>query len=1776
MTGKQKLNLLSKAGIEDRIQPAYRSLRYDPLVWKEWLATDETTASQIAANVPGGNINPGNFALYQINEKLLLDGYPKVKIETTLLEECMNEYQLFLQDTIRPIDLHQAAELAIVLIEKRKISENWATVLSEISSRFHGNSTEEFAKKWLTVIGITENLVDSNDELLSAFCLPDASEFLKSLFIPAIMMLGQPDEQRVATAKKAVEELKIQHQLEVLTDLVEIGEEGLAKSIADYLVSKYGDVDLSSSPDEVYWDRPFESQYAVSFNQCLALISHIAGNGEFEERLLSKAEEVLRAAHAGIELQRSQIRKNDLDFVKKVNGIDIESSINSSENIQLTFLTSEPEAIESKNMIGSVKLTEDAKNIASFGNEEIAFQTVMNSFNKDPKGFVEEISDKRPRFDPDWQLSNKVNDLIDIGAYKPADLINNLILEKNPSNFLAIQQAMKIKKATGQVDEYIDLLEGKVYCGKPDIADLRDLIACNQQLGREKEAFEVSELLQQHENTTIQDRILHAALCGKIGKKEASRKILDKIIEESPENVDALCARGEIFVIEHDFEKAIPLFSKAAELSEGNPNPWIQLSHCYSEQGNDPLSIETLKKGIVALPSNTELKTKLAAVMIAQGMTADALPILKELSRENSNNKSNLMLIQALRTLHDPELDDYISELYSAHPDEPEICVQYADLKLKYGGYSEAAKIVKGIQADFSKNSDWAKVYADSTAGLDPRFSKNAKQLGDDDLEESLRAINAFPASDPILGMQNQCIKAELLIQKGFIEEAYSILQGLFENGSELSSNWFTRMQTWFAWTSAALGKVDIALSTIRDVIDSDPNLLGAQQVLAEILAFSNQTQEALDQAQLVVEMAPDLAENLLWAGEFFSNQGETDNALQVLSDGSKLDPEDIRFDLSVAQLYALKGDDVKEKELIESIKGRISQNIDRKTFLNFSKVMEKTGDFSFVESILQKRFEENPDLNNAMNLAGYEYQHGELEKALGVIDGLAEIAGKSQFLECLRADVLLNLGRTQTALEALDKIQSHVLDAPLEQGEFLPSTWNLLQRSEDPVSELRMRGFFEIGETEKSNEFATKILEREPKNPLALLFKNECALAMQDKEEQRKIKELNLPERENVLFPTLFLEKMEYLLKENLVDECWVSYNALDDRLKAIPEIKVIEANLLFIEGNLKEAETLFLECKEKLIENNNPSFVLRMIDTRVMTKTAWKLLRWDEAINWASQWSKAYPWNAEFTQLYTKILVEALEFKEMADWLQIKLHSPADRIDQLDSLDELVWIQNQSKNDNETIRWIQRGRLAVQPDQNLIRSYALNKPSAEDAVVLMRALSKIGQDATAEQISKKFGTDEGVLLATAFQKRNTKTDDALSKLNELIELRSTNPVGLALRGLILDSVGKRDQSVIDIESALIFWPNELEWHKKAGELWRSLGNEGKAIAHLEYVKAQTPNDIDNGLLLAKTYFSAKDLPAAVNQLTELSKLEPNKYEVWESLSDAQFDSGLVNEALDSAEMAIKVNPFSVKPYLLKAQVDLDNGLIDKAYKQVKEADERVKDDGTIKVFLAKVLNEKGEKSAALAALEEATHCQNLTPKTILEEIRLIKDINGAGSARNLIEYFTKQMPENTELLSLLAESQLENGDSHGAEVTARRVLKLKPDSKNMLLFIGKQQLKKGQLDQAIHSFSQVVNLDSNNLEAHYRLNDAYCEQRQTAKALDTLIRIIEIDPAQTDAYLKMAAIHKDSKNYKQAEEMLKKAVELEPKNVAIKRQLGALLALNLVHQSQEVSSQL
>ena len=378
------------------------------------------------------------------------------------------------------------------------------------------------------------------------------------------------------------------------------------------------------------------------------------------------------------------------------------------------------------------------------------------------------------------------------------------------------------------------------------------------------------------------------------------------------------------------------------------------------------------------------------------------------------------------------------------------------------------------------QNLEWALNYADAVAGLDPRFSKNAKQVEAAEINEVMGLLNSAGVNGQENNPKNQCIRAELLLQKGIIEESQKIFESLLESQSDLPEKWLLRVQTWFAWTSAAMGKMDIALATIRDVIESDTSLLGAQQVLAEILALSEDTQDAINQAQLVVELAPDLAENLLWAGELFSNLGENEKAIQVLSDGAKLNPDDLRFDLSLAQVYEKLGNSEEEKNFVNGLKGKVNSNTSTKVLASVSKILDKFEEDTTVEQILQDKFTSAPTIQNALNLAGYRFQHNDAESALEVLEIAGEKNPGNTLIACCKVDTLANMNEFEKALVEIQGCKDiKPLGESVDLNSFIPQTWQLIKQSKNPMDELSARLNFETGKMDVSLEISEKILSR-------------------------------------------------------------------------------------------------------------------------------------------------------------------------------------------------------------------------------------------------------------------------------------------------------------------------------------------------------------------------------------------------------------------------------------------------------------------------------------------------------------------------------------------------------------------------------------------------------------------------------------------------------------------------------------------------------------------------
>ena len=184
---------------------------------------------------------------------------------------------------------------------------------------------------------------------------------------------------------------------------------------------------------------------------------------------------------------------------------------------------------------------------------------------------------------------------------------------------------------------------------------------------------------------------------------------------------------------------------------------------------------------------------------------------------------------------------------------------------------------------------------------------------------------------------------------------------------------------------------------------------------------------------------------------------------------------------------------------------------------------------------------------------------------------------------------------------------------------------------------------------------------------------------------------------------------------------------------------------------------------------------------------------------------------------------------------------------------------------------------------------------------------------------------------------------------------------------------------------------------------------------------------------------------------------------------------------------------------------------------------------------------------------------------------LEILYKMNGAGKILPEANQIATRYPDSPAIQNLLAHIQADHGDLELAEVSGLRSLRLNPRQPDLHLLMGKVFSKTGQLDKAIFHLNEVVRIIPENIEAYMELGKVYTNRREVQQALDSYQQAVRHDPADFRPFYNSAILLKDSKDYLGAEAMLRKAAQLAPNDVNIRRQLGAIIALNLVQNCQE-----
>ncbi|MBA4374667.1 MAG: hypothetical protein C0401_00650 [Anaerolinea sp.] len=1772
-------NILASLESKDQGAGILRSLRHDELIWSNLIESSEDHNAEITKLLSDQKLNPGTLGLLTLNPELVYQGYPESRLHAAFLEDCMGEFESFLQQHNSPMTLSQAAKLAVVLVEKRKISPSWSTILLEVITRMRISGAQAFENSWKTPLAIAINLINNREELLAdLFKLQTIDQGIVT-FNQIVLCLPISSDEIPQLIAKIASDLPSEYQEKIVKHLVSISEKELARETAQLFLGKYLGVEVGKEDIREYWNAPEAAlQNALVFQQT-AGIAQIAGNADFALNLINKSSEILDAVSQGVHIQRISLSSQTgthsglEDLFENMNPGNIKNPAVMEELALAGYLPDEP--IDQESASQPVVQLLRAKLIHQAGNSELAKTECENALICNNEKTVKSLVQYQPRFNPGWDPTEPVLSLLDMGAIKEAAKLAKVLLAKNPSSCVINHLAARALLKSNNHQDALPVLELLSMSGDRSIEINRSLAECYQVVGDHESSYQYRKQIIADEGSDQEDLLKYAESAVRNNLPQEAFNAIADILEKDPNNASALTINGNAFYQIGDLDNAISSLSNAIEVGSGDPKPWVTLSEVYVKQMDDQKAIDTLRKGIISLPSSAELKEMLAQRLMKNGSVAEALPLLNELAEESDDLELNLLQSKAMKTLGLVDYSDRIASLFSKYPENTDIAFDYAEELIRNGKRAEAKSVLADQMSRTKLKDDKVLTYVDAVVGFDFQFSGSQKHLSHYEEKIVKEFIEDRFTADPD-NLKANVLNAELLTQKGYHQQAFDLYSKLIERQRITDKSFVERIQGGFALTSAYLGKFELALAAIKEAVDTKPEWVGLQKTLAEIYALAGQISDALEQAGRVLAIAPTLADNLFWFVEFLTKLGKTEEADAALKNGLVDQPGNILMKAKLAGLKLNSGNIDEAKELADSIKQDLTFELNEDELIALAKLFDQFGDSETSLECLKTRISNDSSIPMKIDLAGYYYQIAQFEKALETLQQIESEDDPSRITKCFTADTLTKTGSIQAAYDLVHSDSSisndHEIDLNLR---FIPDCWKKLVNSKYPALELEAECAFQLGKPELSLKSAKLLLAQEPDNADARIIALESALALGEYSDLAYFVDIPFTLEKNNSSDHLAALKIEMLLNKDQISEAQRLFFDFAESKNLC--VRATRVRLKALTGELLEAETDLEAILSEKNEGGATSDHFEIGAFRNLIEAAVVLQRWNEALDTSRETARKYSWCEESVMQYLITLVKSIEFDTASKNLALEKHTASSILQSLNILDELAWIEKSLTNyrNKEVERWLLRGRMANAPGPENIRAFAMITPYPDDAAALMAALYSNGQASIAVQVSKKYASNPSVLFELAIIHLDSNVNEAVKTLDQLLAIEPIHPIAFALKSKAFEKINKLDLSISDLDQAICFWPNEINWQATAADLWQKSGNDANAIIHLEAAHELNPGDLKITLLLGKAHLLNGNSTKCVDTLETLSLNTPNNYELWEVLADAYSQRGDLNSALRAIAKASELNPFSSKPNLMSGKINLSSGNLDKALEQAKLALARNEKDAESMVFLAKVLFLKGEKQAALAALEKASQCENATVQTMIDHVTLVKEINGISNAKELIAKLSAKYPENVELLKMLAKAQEENGDTSNAEQTAKRALQVNPEEPELHLLLGKINAKDGHLDQAIHHLSQGIAQKVDQLDGYLMLSKVYEQQREFTKAMDTLKQAMEINPGDTRSYLAAANLYRNSKNYSAAERVLQKAVEVDPKDLAIRRQLGALLALNLVHQSQEVSSQ-
>lgn len=1710
------------------------------------------------------------------------------------------------------LNVQEAGLISLALREQWRLSQSWKEVFRN-SGMVEAQVGE--LKNWKTVLVCLFGMIPDGMAMLKSLSELELKGAFPKILVHVVSANPIIADKRLSRYLTLFSRMSLEEAYLSLQGLVVEGHTELAEDLAEAILEQYSNLDEMAASELNLLDSQ-QLLAHIGRLQTLAGIYQIAGQSSNAACLLRVVEQAAKNWQTGLQMQKFYQSKRMGDTAQ------LDQKI--AQGDQWKQILSQPEASFLPNVTVNLLRVDDQLELHPFLQIRKAECLINIGETGRAKGVaaeaVQQIAELvggqkdlfAPRFVAEWNPLELVDILAAAGLEAEALQFALVIQQKRPNDAKILQNISERLERSGDLQNAISYAQMAAILAPEQAEGFRKLASLYEKQHGWKEAYESwAQVIRLNEVPDVEDWLGFGSSALKAEMPRIAVKACESALEKDAGNgaANALIGRA-LRHLDRDAD-ALPHLTTAIQVAPDHADTWLDLAGAYSKLGRQDEALETLQSAYQALPDSTTINHSLGQAFLRGGKAEEALPFFEAAANLNPDSQelayelgANLF---ALRKTTQARL--FLRKSLEKWPQDVSLAALAAETSLAEGDYASAVPALEvAIQAE-SASSELKMKYVDALfAGHNPLLAKTGA-VQESDLKKSEGVLREVLEEEPF-SFAAQLALAEVLGSLGQNQAALELFKPLMETPNVTLPDWRWRLFAGLGVTADALGMPDIALASLKEAAQAAPKRLDVVRKLANAYLNANLSDEAFQAAQTVRSMAPDQVEELIWYASIASQAGYIQEAVEALRCATQFNASQPGLWVELAGLQTRLND---EKGARDSLAKMLELDVACTNDLRHAANLYLSwGDREACAASLLRAasLEEKPSAELLFELACVQAQCGDLAAAEELTRKLVQAFPGNACLYLFQGDLLAALDRPQGALASLQHAES-MRTWPTEGFPFdsalvkrvLPENWYQSLLSPEAL-EFRMGVLLhKLGDGEAALGYLQRALELNPNSAVVRYWAVDQADALLHKEKLivwlKAIENLEWNEEKISAIPVE--EKIAWTaLYGMLIDQKIEDGNSMPLVVKMLEKGMLFEAGnsgllaaksrCLALSGDGQAARESFLEADKGLWQARNRKVVSTVqiagfdqtpdtlaATTIRLSKAALEAGDWQNAFRLAEEFKNANPYEPRGLLHFASVIVRLYETQTLYSELKSVRHAPGSFLAtsvSKDSFADLIDTLRRLSKSEEIDRWAMRGNMIFHASVEKIRSFAKAAQTAGDITALVAALRRNENYAGAIQISQKNLAIPEVLPEYGLSLRKTLPIKAGEVIRQAISNQPHQPILCAGLALVEQEASRYPEALAALEGGLEKWEDEPEWHAWAAQLAELLQDIDLAAEHWEKACQLMPENLDYVLALANARLRKGDVPQAIQLLEKASKEAEDRAQVWLLLSRSYQQAHAWQDALQAAERAAALDRHSTEPVLQSGKIALALGNHKKAMECANLALKRAPSEPGSILFLCEVQKAAGKFSEALRIVEETINAGKKSSLLFLERAKLIHKMKGAEASAPLLSELSETEADNAEVLGMLAKVQMELGQRHEAGMNACRALKLDPQQPGLHYLIGGLKRAEGHLDQAVYHFSEAVRQYPQDLEAYVALGETHLERRENTQALQVLREAMKIAPEDHRLFSKAGVILREQKDYVGAEELMRRASELAPGDVNIRRQLGAIVALNLVHNPKEVKA--